>query len=69
MLSIIMVGQNIQAAASDARAAKEFEDTEAVLGMAQASRELLAANTELTRQVHELTRIIHDKVTAGEGPR
>jgi len=31
LLSIIMVGQSVQAAASDARAAKEFADTEAIL--------------------------------------
>jgi hypothetical protein len=31
LLSIIMVGQAVQAAASDARAAKEFADTETIL--------------------------------------
>jgi hypothetical protein len=31
LLSIIMVGQRVQSAASDARAAKEFEDTEVIL--------------------------------------
>jgi len=31
LLSIIMVGQSVQAAASDARAEKEFADTEVVL--------------------------------------
>jgi hypothetical protein len=31
LLSIIMVGQSVQAAASDARANKEFEDTEVVM--------------------------------------
>lgn len=31
LLSIIMVGQSVQAATSDARAAKEFADTEVVL--------------------------------------
>ncbi len=31
LLSIIMVGQTVQAAASDARAAKEFADTEVVM--------------------------------------
>jgi hypothetical protein len=31
LLSIIMVGQSVQSAASDARAAKEFEDTETIL--------------------------------------
>ena len=31
LLSIIMVGQSVQAAASDVRAAKEFADTETIL--------------------------------------
>jgi hypothetical protein len=31
LLSIIMVGQSVQAAASDARASKEFADTEVVM--------------------------------------
>ncbi len=31
LLSIIMVGQSVQAAASDARAEKEFADTEVVM--------------------------------------
>jgi hypothetical protein len=31
LLSIIMVGQRVQSAASDARGAKEFEDTESIL--------------------------------------
>jgi hypothetical protein len=31
LLSIIMVGQRVQSAASDARAAKQFEDTEVIL--------------------------------------
>lgn len=31
LLSVIMVGQNVQQEASDARAAKTFEDTEAIL--------------------------------------
>jgi hypothetical protein len=31
LLSIIMVGQTVQSAASDARAAKEFNDTETIL--------------------------------------
>jgi hypothetical protein len=31
LLSVIMVGQNLQAAASDARAAKTFDDTETII--------------------------------------
>jgi hypothetical protein len=31
LLSIIMVGQSVQASASDARAEKEFADTETIL--------------------------------------
>jgi hypothetical protein len=33
LLSIIMVGQDVQAKAADARAAKTFEDTELIVGL------------------------------------
>lgn len=61
LLSVIMVGQNVQQAASDARAAKQFEDTEVIVdrlnletkgGLADVMaelrgiRELLAAPSE-----------------------
>ena len=63
LLSVIIVGQNIQAAASDARAELEFEDTKTILGLSAGQKDLLAANTELTQQVHELAKAINDKVT------
>jgi len=52
LLSIIMVGQKVQSAASDARAVKEFADTEAILDRldvktAGGLHDLLAAINEL----------------------
>ncbi len=50
LLSIIMVGQTVQSAASDARAAKEFADTETILdrldlNTAGGIRDILARST------------------------
>ena len=39
LLSVIMVGQNVQQAASDARAAKTFEDTEVIVDRLDVSTE------------------------------
>lgn len=39
LLSVIMVGQDVQAKASDARAAKQFEDTELIVDRLDASTE------------------------------
>jgi hypothetical protein len=42
LLSVIMVGQNVQAAAADARSAKTFEDVEQLLALARDIKALLA---------------------------
>jgi hypothetical protein len=44
LLPGLMVGQQLQNAASDARAAKQFEDTEALLAEVRALHALLAGN-------------------------
>jgi len=41
LLSIIMVGQSVQSAASDARAAKEFADTEIILELKEAGQRIV----------------------------
>jgi hypothetical protein len=56
LLSIIMVGQSVQSATSDARAAKEFQDTETILDRldvhtAGGIREVLDALQALERRV------------------
>jgi hypothetical protein len=50
LLSIIMVGQNISAAASDARALATFNDADAVLHTALQIEEHLAAQDKLLEQ-------------------
>jgi hypothetical protein len=70
LLPALMVGQNLQNAASDARSAKQFEDTERLVSiqdqnttLIQDSRQLLQQNTELTQAVHGLVMRL-----AGEDP-
>lgn len=46
LLSIIMVGQSVQSAASDARAAKTFDDTEAILKAQAVALDRLDCRTE-----------------------
>jgi hypothetical protein len=57
LLSIIIVGQNVQAAASDERAESTYQDAEAVL------HEALQIQEHLLTQDRELERLI-----AGMGP-
>jgi hypothetical protein len=58
LLSIIMVGQSVQSAASDARAAKEFADTETILdrldvNTAGGIKDVLTPSTRAaSRQMH-----------------
>jgi len=56
LLSVIIVGQNIQARASDARAELEFEDTKALLELQKTAANLLRENTELTQAIHDLVK-------------
>ena len=51
LLSIIMVGQNIQAAAADKRSEQTFKDAEAVLAEALKIQEHLAAQDALLSQM------------------
>lgn len=46
LLSIIMVGQNIQAKAADARSIQTYDDTEAIKTEVRELREMLAAALE-----------------------
>jgi len=54
LLSIIMVGQKVQAAASDKQAYQTFKDAEALLEITEQLHKLIAINNELTRQIHEV---------------
>ena len=54
LLSIIMVGQKVAAAASDKQAFQTFKDAEALLEISNDMHELLKANTQLTEEIHKL---------------
>ena len=61
LLSIIMVGQKVAAAASDKQAFQTFKDAEALLDISNDMHKLLKANTALTEQIHAAL----DKSAAG----
>jgi len=54
LLSIIMVGQKVAAAASDRQAKQTYEDAEALLQISDDMHKLLKQNTILTQQIDEL---------------
>ena len=54
LLSIIMVGQKVAAAASDKQAFQTYKDAEALLDISNDMHKLLKQNTELTEQIHKL---------------
>jgi hypothetical protein len=60
LLSIIMVGQSVQSAASDARAAKEFADTETILDR---------LDVHTAGGIKEVLDAIHAISRTGDGPR
>ncbi len=53
LLSIIMVGQKVAAAASDKQAFQTYKDAEALLEISNDMQKLLKANTELTQEIHK----------------
>jgi len=54
LLSIIMVGQKVAAAASDKQAEQTYKDAEALLEISNDVHKLLKVNNELTEQIHTL---------------
>jgi hypothetical protein len=60
LLSIIMVGQSVQSAASDARAAKEFSDTETILDR---------LDVHTAGGIKDVLDAIHALGRPGEGPQ
>ena len=54
LLSIIMVGQKVAAAASDKQALQTYKDAEALLEISNDVQKLLKQNTELTEEIHNL---------------
>jgi len=54
LLSIIMVGQKVAAAASDKQAFQTYKDAEALLEISDAMHKLLIQNTRLTEEINAL---------------
>jgi hypothetical protein len=52
LLSVIMVGQKVAAAASDKQALQTFKDAEALLEIEDELHKLLKINNDLTEQIH-----------------
>jgi hypothetical protein len=65
LLSVIMVGQNVLAAASDARAEADHETLQAIHTLQTAMDDLLEQNTDLTEQVRRLSQEIKAAVVRG----
>jgi hypothetical protein len=51
-----MVGQNISSKKSDRQLEQTYKDSEELLRINTAIRELLEKNTELTSEIHEVVR-------------
>jgi hypothetical protein len=54
LLSIIMVGQKVAAAASDKQAFQTYRDAEALLEISDELHKLLQVNNQLTEEIHTL---------------
>lgn len=52
LLSVIMVGQKVAAAASDKQALQTFRDAEALLKLQDEMRRLIEVNNDLTEAIH-----------------
>lgn len=53
LLSIIMVGQKVSAAASDKQALQTYKDAEALLKMQDDIHRLIEINNDLTQEIHQ----------------
>lgn len=61
LLSIIMVGQKVAAAASDKQAAQTYDDAEALLEITDGMHKMLKQNTQLTEQINKLLESANKK--------
>ena len=55
LLSVIMVGLKVAAAASDKQALQTYKDTEALLNIQDEVHRLIKINNELTQEIHSFT--------------
>jgi hypothetical protein len=63
LLSVIMVGQKVAAAASDKQALQTYEDTEALLKMQDEIHRLIEINNAQTQEIHDLVVKTGDRST------
>ena len=61
LLSIIMVGQKVAAAASDKQALQTYKDAEALLEISNDVHKLLKLNNDLTEQIHDVLSKVSPK--------
>ena len=54
LLSVIMVGQKVSAAASDRQALQTYKDAEALLKIQDDVHRMIKINNELTQEIHEI---------------
>lgn len=54
LLSVIMVGQKVAAAASDKQALQTYQDAEALIKIQDDMHRLVKLNTELTQEIHQM---------------
>ncbi|MDB4992359.1 MAG: hypothetical protein JWL75_604 [Parcubacteria group bacterium] len=54
LLSVIMVGQKVSAAASDKQALQTYKDAEALLKIQDEMHRLIQINTDLTEDIHKV---------------
>ncbi len=59
LLSVIMVGQKVAAAASDKQALQTYKDAEAILKVQDEMHRLIEINTNLTEDIHQ--KILQNK--------
>ena len=52
LLSVIMVGQKVAAAASDKQALQTYKDAEALLKMQDEIQQLIEVNNQMTQEIH-----------------
>ncbi|MBB2930790.1 hypothetical protein [Paraburkholderia silvatlantica] len=62
LLSVIMVGQQVLAKASDKQALQTFQDTEAVLRLTDEIHSLVKVNNGLTDEIHRVVSLGTDQV-------
>ncbi|HZQ29583.1 MAG TPA: hypothetical protein VFA93_00715 [Patescibacteria group bacterium] len=55
LLPVIIVGQQIQAKASDKQAEQTYKDAEAILKLQDEMHRLIEVNNELTEEIHKVT--------------